>query len=266
MAFCVLVSLSGVQLYLQEIGEAQQAVFSRIFVANLIASLPWVPLGMGVLSLTRRLPPRGGRALMVHALVSVAVATAFLSWLALFHAAVLPWVVRTSAAGSFLSWLRHDLEEFFTLALLIYWAVVAASLAARSWSHPSPRSASASRQFAEEDREQAATDPPPPLLIRSHGRTRVVDPSRVAWVEAAGSYVKLHAEGKSHLLRRSLSELADQLAGAGFARIHRSTLVRLDQIEEVLRQSHGDAIVVLRGGHRLRVSRTYRHSLSSLRR
>jgi two-component system, LytTR family, response regulator len=46
-----------------------------------------------------------------------------------------------------------------------------------------------------------------------------------------------------------------------FVRIHRSTLVNIDRIEYLAPISHGEFEVVLKGGARLKLSRTYRGAL-----
>jgi two-component system LytT family response regulator len=46
-----------------------------------------------------------------------------------------------------------------------------------------------------------------------------------------------------------------------FARIHRSTIVQIDRIRELLPSFHGDFAAVLRDGTRLNVSRAYRNAL-----
>ena len=63
------------------------------------------------------------------------------------------------------------------------------------------------------------------------------------WIEAEGDYVRLHAQGKSHLLREKISALENQLDPAMFVRIHRSIIVRLDRIATLKPQNNGDHVV-----------------------
>ena len=101
------------------------------------------------------------------------------------------------------------------------------------------------------------------ILVRTSGRVQVLDPRTIDWVEAAGDYVTIHAAGKPHLVRDSLRNVEARLASHGFCRIHRSTLVRLDCIRELLAKDNGDHEVVLHDGTRLRSSRNYRDALFS---
>jgi two-component system LytT family response regulator len=95
------------------------------------------------------------------------------------------------------------------------------------------------------------------FIIKSLGSIEVVKVSDLDWIEAEGDYVRLHAQGKSHLLREKISALEAQLDPATFVRIHRSIIVRLDRIATLKPQNNGDHLVFLRDGRKLSLSRTY---------
>jgi two-component system, LytTR family, response regulator len=99
------------------------------------------------------------------------------------------------------------------------------------------------------------------LLVRTGSRTLVLRHSEIDWVEAVGSYVRVHAGEVHRLVRASLTEMEERLAPAGFARIHRSSLVNLSRVREIEHLSHGDACVRLPDGTSLRVSRGRREDL-----
>jgi len=69
--------------------------------------------------------------------------------------------------------------------------------------------------------------------------------------------------GKTHLLRRSMSELDQELDQGVFCRIHRSTIVKLDRIRSLKLNENGEYDVLLDNGIRLRLSRRYRKQLQS---
>ena len=106
-----------------------------------------------------------------------------------------------------------------------------------------------------------AADTPERILVRTNGRVHVLDPREIDWVEAAGDYVTMHAAGKSHLVRDSLRNIETRLATHGFIRIHRSTLVKLGCIRELVATDSGDHDVVLHDGTVLRLSRSYKDAL-----
>lgn len=96
------------------------------------------------------------------------------------------------------------------------------------------------------------------LVARSKGRRIFIPPEDIIWVRAAGDYAEVHAGAEAFLVDESLSALSQRLPGDRFARIHRSGLVRLDQVREVRSIGRGDAQLVLRDGAVLRLSRLYR--------
>src|SRR5574341_1138155 len=67
------------------------------------------------------------------------------------------------------------------------------------------------------------------LVIKSAGRVFFLKTCEIDWIEAADYYVYLHVNGKSHLLRETMSHLEKQLDPKKFQRIHRSTIVNLDR-------------------------------------
>ncbi len=86
----------------------------------------------------------------------------------------------------------------------------------------------------------------------------------VDWIEGLGDYAGLHVGGKTHLIREALTSLETRLDGKQFVRIHRSTIVQLERIVRVEPSVNRDALITLRDGKSLRLSRTYRSRLEEL--
>jgi two-component system LytT family response regulator len=102
------------------------------------------------------------------------------------------------------------------------------------------------------------------LAIRSIGRVQFVEVADIDWLEASGNYVEIHAGKESFLHRERMHVLEAQLDPAEFVRIHRSIMVNRAAIAEIRPIAAGDHAVILRGGQRLRLSRTYRSAIESL--
>jgi len=102
------------------------------------------------------------------------------------------------------------------------------------------------------------------LVIRSRGRITIVSIRELDWVEAAGNYARLHAGEETHLMRETMSGLADRLPAAEFVRVSRSAIVRIDRIRELKRRSHAEYMIVLRDGTRVKSSRGYADRLEEL--
>jgi two-component system LytT family response regulator len=93
--------------------------------------------------------------------------------------------------------------------------------------------------------------------VRLGHRVQLVLADEIDWIEAQGDYAGLHVGAHMHLLREPLQRLGSRLDPAQFARIHRSTIVRLDRVAEMQALSNRDHLLRLRDGTVLRASRTY---------
>ena len=102
------------------------------------------------------------------------------------------------------------------------------------------------------------------IAIKTKGSILFVDPADVAIVEAQGNYVLFQRLSGSHLLRESISVLAQKLKPYGFIRIHRSVLVNTSLVEEIHPWSTGEYVLRIKGGKELTVSRTYKKNLKSI--
>jgi two-component system, LytTR family, response regulator len=101
------------------------------------------------------------------------------------------------------------------------------------------------------------------LTVKSAGQVAFVSLSEIDWIEAADYYAALHVGEKTHLLRRSMAELEQDLDPATFCRIHRSTIVNLERVRGLKLSEDGDYQVLLENGTELRMSRRYRKQLQS---
>jgi two-component system LytT family response regulator len=101
------------------------------------------------------------------------------------------------------------------------------------------------------------------LAIKSSGEVTFLRAHEIDWIEAADYYACLHVGAKTHLLRRSMSELEQELDQSIFCRIHRSTIVNLDRVRSLKLNMDGEYEVLLASGARLRLSRRYRKQLQS---
>jgi two-component system LytT family response regulator len=103
----------------------------------------------------------------------------------------------------------------------------------------------------------------PRLEVRSAGKVAYVQIPDIDWVEAADYYVCLHVGAKSHLLRKSMAELEQELDPRIFCRVHRSTIVNLRKVSALKVDAAGEHEVILDCGQKLRLSRRFRKDLQS---
>jgi two-component system LytT family response regulator len=99
------------------------------------------------------------------------------------------------------------------------------------------------------------------LLVEQDGRAMLLPVAQVERIEAAKNYVTVHAGGNRYRLRTTLDRLEERLDPRAFVRVHRSTIVRVDRVAELQPLSHGDYVVILQGGAKVRLSRRYRDRL-----
>lgn len=97
--------------------------------------------------------------------------------------------------------------------------------------------------------------PEAPLL-----RLRIAD---IVLVRSAGNYSEIVANGRAHLVRVTLSDIAHRLAPMGFIRVHRQTVVNGRQVREVRKGAGGHRIVELLCGVSVTLGRSYARSVLS---
>jgi len=96
------------------------------------------------------------------------------------------------------------------------------------------------------------------IPIKSDGRVFFVKSDEIDWIGAEGNYISLHVGKESHLLRETISSIETQFDPRKFLRIHRSTIVNIDRVQELQPWFHGEYRVLLRDGTQLVLSRSYR--------
>ena len=101
------------------------------------------------------------------------------------------------------------------------------------------------------------------LLVKSGGRVSFVDIDSIDWVEAEGNYVRIHAGSQVHLMRETMNGFSARIGERRFFRIHRSRIVNVARVKELLIAGGGDYQVLLWDGTRLGLSRLYRDALQA---
>jgi two-component system LytT family response regulator len=99
------------------------------------------------------------------------------------------------------------------------------------------------------------------IAVRSRGSVIPVDVDSVDYFEAADDYVTLHAGARSFLVRETLTDLESKLDPEKFIRVHRSAIVRIASIREIRPTFGGESSVILQGGVKVTLGKTYRNKL-----
>jgi two-component system LytT family response regulator len=102
------------------------------------------------------------------------------------------------------------------------------------------------------------------LAIRTNGRVVFLNLDEIHWVEAAANYVRLNTGKDSYLFRETISRISERLNPVDFVRIHRSMIVNVRRIKELIPVNSGEYVVILNSGKELSCSRGYRANLQHL--
>lgn len=116
--------------------------------------------------------------------------------------------------------------------------------------------------LGEEERLAGEESWPSRLEIRDRGRTLLVEVAAIDHIEAAGDYLCIHAEGETHIMRETMKAMERRLDPMRFRRVHRSAIVNLDRIAELVPHSNGESFLTLKNGVRLKVSRSCKSAVA----
>ena len=96
------------------------------------------------------------------------------------------------------------------------------------------------------------------LNIKDRGQIFRVDVDDIERIDAAGDYMCIYTADQTLVLRETMKDLERRLDPKKFQRIHRSTIVNLDNIKSVKPHTNGECFLVLGSGTQVKVSRSYR--------
>jgi two-component system LytT family response regulator len=117
-------------------------------------------------------------------------------------------------------------------------------------------------------RELLRADPVPQypqiLPIRDDSGTVRVDVRTIDWIDAAGDYMCVHADGRTYVLRETMKSLEAVLDPKIFQRVHRSTIVNVQRVRRLRPHTNGEYFLMLDDGQEIKLSRSYRDRVDQL--
>ena len=96
------------------------------------------------------------------------------------------------------------------------------------------------------------------INVKDRGQIFRVEVGTIEHIEAAGDYMCIYTGDNSLILRETMKDLERRLDPRKFQRVHRSTIVNLDQVRQVKPHTNGECFLVLESGAEVKVSRSYR--------
>jgi two-component system, LytTR family, response regulator len=97
---------------------------------------------------------------------------------------------------------------------------------------------------------------PSRIVVKNGSNIRILSPTEVYYVEAYDDYLKIFTEKDCFLKKQTLQSMEEFLETAGFLRVHRSYLVKLDTITRIEPLSKDSHLAILKNGAKVPLSRT----------
>jgi len=114
----------------------------------------------------------------------------------------------------------------------------------------------------------SSAEPPAPVerfAVRQRGGSEImVEVADIDWIEASGNYAILHVGAETFEIRSSLAKLEGELDARRFVRVHKSHVVNIARVTEVIPWVGGDWRIRLRDGAEVNLSRRYRQRFEAL--
>lgn len=111
--------------------------------------------------------------------------------------------------------------------------------------------------------ERLTPKPSRPVVVQDVNRTLVFEPAEITRIEAEDYYARLHARGRSWLIREALDSLEQRLPTPPFFRVHRSAIINAAFVTAVTRVSRHRHELTLRDGSRVPLSEARREAFSA---
>ncbi|MEQ9570175.1 MAG: LytTR family DNA-binding domain-containing protein [Longimicrobiales bacterium] len=233
--------VSGLQQFVLARRDGAALTLGSALGHQVLSALPWIVLTLAIVTLVRRVPlrgPRWPRTLAFHGAAALATALmANLAIVALHRAVGSPF----TSPAPYLTEVWDGTLRWVHVVVVVYGVIAAVT--------------QVTLERARRSRDDGARTEATPLTLQEGSTTLRLDPREIDWLEADGDYVRVHREGRHHLVNHRLAELAERLVDAGFVRVHRSAVVHPSRVRAMRPLGRGDQELTLTDGARVRVSR-----------
>jgi len=102
------------------------------------------------------------------------------------------------------------------------------------------------------------------LAVKQGGKIKLITVANIAYIKASGTYTEVFDAVHKHLTNYSIGELAEKLDTTKFIRIHRSTIVNIEQIAELEPYYNGEYIIYMKDGSQHKLSRSYKDQIDKI--
>jgi two-component system, LytTR family, response regulator len=102
------------------------------------------------------------------------------------------------------------------------------------------------------------------ILVKEKKKYFLVDLDDVYFFEASGDYVVIHKEKSTHMINDSMNNLESKLEPEQFVRIHRSTIINLQYVDNLQPYFNGEFHITMKNGAKLKLSRNYKDKIKTI--
>jgi len=93
------------------------------------------------------------------------------------------------------------------------------------------------------------------IIVKNNTRVHIIPIAKISHISSCDDYVIIHANGEEHIKQSTMQYYEDSLPDSGFVRIHRSYIVNVEYIEQIILWEKDTYKVRLKTGEELRASR-----------
>ena len=97
---------------------------------------------------------------------------------------------------------------------------------------------------------------PGKIPVKQGNKTILIDPPDILYIIASGYYAEIYTGEGKYVLRESLNNLEEQLEGGNFFRIHRSTIVNVDHVKEIVHSDYSEVDARMKDNKLLHISKS----------
>lgn len=103
------------------------------------------------------------------------------------------------------------------------------------------------------------------INIKSGNKVILLERNIIKYISASGYYVEIFTtDNRKYLLRESLSSIIKRLNSSKFIRIHRSTIINSDYVDEIIASNYGETDVKINDNKTFRVSKGYKKDFQEI--
>lgn len=93
------------------------------------------------------------------------------------------------------------------------------------------------------------------IPVKQGNKTVLIDPSNILYIIVSGYYAEIYTGEGKYVLRESLNNLEEQLEGGNFFRIHRSTIVNIEHVKEIVHSGYSEVDARMKDNKLLHISK-----------